>query len=117
MRIAASIAMLAVLISRLHLSGLLPARHHSAVAFLLVALMVTLTGIILSALRWQRVLVALELPTRVRTAINLYLAGLFVGNFLPSTVGGDVVRISRLARIKGERTAPFASVVLERLTG
>ncbi|HEX4538773.1 MAG TPA: lysylphosphatidylglycerol synthase transmembrane domain-containing protein [Acidimicrobiales bacterium] len=116
-RIAASIAMLAVLISRLHLSGLLPARHHSAVAFLLVALMVTLTGIILSALRWQRVLVALELPTRVRTAINLYLAGLFVGNFLPSTVGGDVVRISRLARLNGERTGPFASVVLERLTG
>jgi hypothetical protein len=116
-RIAASIAMLAVLISRLHLSGLLPARHHSAVAFLLIALMVTLTGIILSALRWQRVLVALELPTRVRTAINLYLAGLFVGNFLPSTVGGDVVRISRLARLNGERTGPFASVVLERLTG
>lgn len=116
-RITASIAMLAVLISRLHLSGLLPAKHHSAVAFLVVALVVTLTGIILSALRWQRVLAALELPTRVRTAINLYLAGLFVGNFLPSTVGGDVVRISRLARINGERTGPFASVVLERLTG
>jgi len=116
-RIVASVTMLAILISRLHLSGLLPARHHSAVAFLLVALVVTLTGIVLSALRWQRVLVALEVPTRVRTALNLYLAGLFVGNFLPSTVGGDVVRITRLSRIRGERTGPFASVVLERLTG
>jgi uncharacterized membrane protein YbhN (UPF0104 family) len=109
--------MLAVLITRVHLSGLLPANHHSAVFFIVVALVVTLTGIVLSALRWQRVLVALEVPTRVRTALNLYLAGLFVGNFLPSTVGGDVVRITRLARIEGERTRPFASVVLERLTG
>lgn len=116
-RIVASMAMLAVLISRLHLSGLIPSNHHSAVAFLVVALVVTLTGILLSALRWQRVLVALELPTRMRTALNLYLAGLFVGNFLPSTVGGDVVRVSRLATISGERTGSFASVVLERLTG
>jgi uncharacterized membrane protein YbhN (UPF0104 family) len=46
------------------------------------------------------------------------MAGQFVGNFLPSTIGGDVLRVSRLS---STATAPgaasFASVVVERLTG
>jgi uncharacterized membrane protein YbhN (UPF0104 family) len=41
-----------------------------------------------------------------------------VGNFLPSTIGGDVLRVSRLTNsstVPG--TSVFASVVIERLTG
>ncbi len=36
---------------------------------------------------------------------------------LPTTIGGDVLRVSRLSRDTGESPATFASVVLERLTG
>jgi uncharacterized protein (TIRG00374 family) len=115
----ATVVMLAVLLSRLRLTGLLPVNRGSAsvLGLLAVALLVTLSGLGLSVLRWQRVLVALEVPAGIGTLLRLYLAGLFVGNFLPSTVGGDVVRVRRLARITREGTRSFASVVLERLTG
>jgi hypothetical protein len=46
-----------------------------------------------------------------------YLAGQFVSNVLPTTIGGDVLRVSRLSRDTGESPGTFASVVLERLTG
>src|SRR5438270_862117 len=74
-------------------------------------------AIVLAALRWQRVLEGLDLRARLSTLLSYYLAGLFVGNFLPSTIGGDVLRISRLSAGNGESPASFASVVLERLSG
>jgi hypothetical protein len=45
------------------------------------------------------------------------MAGQFVSNVLPTTIGGDVLRVSRLSRDTGESPGTFASVVLERLTG
>ena len=45
-----------------------------------------------------------------------YLASLFIGTVLPSTIGGDVLRVSRASDDVGSEVA-FGSVVLERLTG
>ena len=70
----------------------------------------------LSALRWQKVLTPWRSPPLPRL-IRHYLAGQFVSNVLPTTIGGDVLRVSRLSRDTGESPGTFASVVLERLTG
>jgi uncharacterized membrane protein YbhN (UPF0104 family) len=118
-RILASAVMLGLLLPRMHLPSLLPPGHHGdTVLFLILGLLTTLAGIILSAWRWQRVLGALEVDTRLPNLVSHYLAGQFVGNFLPSTIGGDVLRVSRLSAAS-EVPGPsvFASVVIERLTG
>lgn len=117
LRAAASIVMLGVLVSRVELTKLVPDWDFRAGVWLVVTLVITFFGIVLSTLRWQQVLLALGLHTKTRTLFSHYLAGLFVGNFLPSTVGGDVLRVSRLSASNGDRPDTFASVVLERLTG
>ena len=53
----------------------------------------------------------------LRRLLSYNLAGQFVSNVLPSTIGGDVLRVSRLSKDTGETPKTFASVVLERLTG
>lgn len=111
--------MLALLLPRINLDALLPPGHHRDTAtYLLFGLLTTFGGIILSAWRWQRVLSVFDAETRLPSLVNHYLAGQFVGNFLPSTIGGDVLRVSRLT---SSSTVPgssaFASVVIERLTG
>jgi len=118
-RVVLSVGMLAVLVTRLHgrSSGLRSIRQAGSIGLVVVACGVTLIGIFLSAVRWQRVLHALELPARIGTLLRHYLAGQFVGNFLPSTIGGDVLRVSRLASNEVETSASFASVVLERMSG
>jgi glycosyltransferase 2 family protein len=117
LRVVASVAMLALLVPRVHLSSLFPTWNLRTAALLVAALCVTLLGIVVSAVRWRQVLSALGLRERLRTLFSHYLAGQFVGNFLPSTIGGDVLRITRLSASNGDRPDSFASVVLERLTG
>ncbi|MER3453452.1 MAG: hypothetical protein C4344_07455, partial [Acidimicrobiia bacterium] len=73
------------------------------------ALVVIVGGIAISALRWQRVALALGLDGRLLTMFSWYLAGYFVGSFLPSTVGGDVLRVARLTKRTGDSAAAFAS--------
>jgi uncharacterized membrane protein YbhN (UPF0104 family) len=114
LRLVASVLMLAVLVPRVHLGAVL--RLHT-LGWLAAAIAVTFAGVVLSALRWQRVLSALSLRAPVPTLLSHYLASLFVGNVLPSTVGGDVLRVTRLAAANGDTPGTFASVVIERLTG
>jgi uncharacterized membrane protein YbhN (UPF0104 family) len=106
------------LASRVHLQQLQAVgwRPH-ALFWLLGALVLTLVGVALSALRWHRVLVALQRPARGSVLVRHYLASLFVGNVMPSTIGGDVLRVTRLAHERGDTPQVLASVVLERLTG
>ncbi len=117
LRMTVSAAMLAYLLSRFDIATLLPAGHWSTIPWVAAGVCAMLAAIVLSAVRWQRVLIALELPTELSPLVSYSLAGLFVGNFLPSTIGGDVLRVIRLSARNGQRPASFASVVLERLTG
>jgi len=81
------------------------------------ALLLTAGAVVLAAMRWRQVLRILELKASLYRLTMLHLAGQFVGNFLPTTVGGDVLRIRRLGRRTGNIPRTFASVVIERLTG
>jgi len=119
-RLGVSALMLAVLVAKVpsfDMADLVPRWSLASALWLAVAAAFTLAGIGLSALRWQKVLDALEIRTGLRRLMSHYLAGQFVSNVLPTTIGGDVLRVSRLSRDTGESPGTFASVVLERLTG
>jgi glycosyltransferase 2 family protein len=119
-RLLASFGMLAYLLSRFtsfKLSALLPQWHASTLAWLLSGLALTGFAIVLAAARWQRVAGVLQLRARLSTFVSYHLAGMFVGNVLPSTIGGDVLRVTRLSATTGDSPGSFASVVLERVSG
>ena len=100
-------------------SAILPAWSTHTATWLGIALVITFIGSVVCSLRWRSVLRALDIspiPPQ-RRLLGHYLASHFVGNVLPSTVGGDVLRVSRLSKDTGEGPLSFASVVLERLTG
>jgi uncharacterized protein (TIRG00374 family) len=120
LRIGLSLAMLGVLVWRVpsfDTEEVIPELSARSALWLAVAAALTLAGLVLSALRWQRVLEVLGLHAGLRRLLSHYLAGQFVSNVLPTTIGGDVLRVSRLSRETGESPKTFASVVLERLTG
>jgi hypothetical protein len=117
--------MLGLLIREVDLDTLVPKWDDSAVLFLAGGICFTILGIVLSAFRWQRVLVAMGEPSRLWPLLHAYLASQFLSNFLPSTIGGDALRVTRLSanseesRAAGHPEAPaaFASVVLDRMSG
>jgi glycosyltransferase 2 family protein len=120
LRIAISGAMLWYLIRRLagvSLADLVPAWTTETAVWLGIALALTVLSVVLSAARWRQVLVGMDVHSRFRNLVTSYFAGQFVSNVLPTTIGGDVLRISRLARETGDSPDSFASVTIERLTG
>ena len=117
LRVGASAVMLGFLVREVNLSSVVPDPDATTPLWLGAALLVTAVGVAVATFRWREVLAALDLTARYRALLSYYLAGLFVGNFLPSTVGGDVVRVRRLARETRDGAGTFASVVIDRLTG
>ncbi len=119
LRIVVSGALLALVVSKAsNVDDAIPDQHHALTITLLVAAVLTaLVGVVLSAWRWQRVLLLFDVRARVSALFSHYVVGLLVGNVLPSTIGGDVVRIARASNTVGSSKVSFASVVLERLTG
>jgi len=52
-----------------------------------------------------------------KESISLTLIGVFFNNFLPTSIGGDLVKAYYLSHKTGERLGSFASVLVDRLTG
>lgn len=114
-----SVGLLAILVSKIDPSTLVPADRSlpGTLAFLILGLVLMGASFVLASWRWQRVLAVFDAHIGLRTLLAHYLAGQFVGNVLPSTVGGDVLRITRLSKDTKSTEVAFASVVIERLTG
>jgi uncharacterized protein (TIRG00374 family) len=117
-RIIVSVALLTLLIVKIPIDDIQPKdTHFGTLTFLVAGLLFTLAGFVLSAWRWQRVFAVFDVHVPLRTLLAHYLAGQFVGNVLPSTIGGDVLRVSRAAKTTGTPDIAFASVAIERLSG
>jgi glycosyltransferase 2 family protein len=81
-----------------------------------ISLAVVLGGLALYAWRWWLVLTITGADVPLSTAIQQYFIGVFVNNFLPSTVGGDMAKVYYIGRQHGYR-AVAASVVVDRVLG
>jgi glycosyltransferase 2 family protein len=84
--------------------------------FYLLSLVVVLAGQVLYAWRWWLVLTITGAGVPLSTAVRQYFVGIFVNNFLPSTVGGDVAKVYYIGRRHGYR-AVAASVIVDRVLG
>jgi uncharacterized membrane protein YbhN (UPF0104 family) len=67
--------------------------------------------------RWHVLLRAVELDISPGQTIRLTFAGLFASNFLPTTIGGDVVRLAGAIQLKFDAAICTASLVVDRLVG
>jgi uncharacterized protein (TIRG00374 family) len=81
------------------------------------ALAIDLAGRAISALRWSRLAALAGRPFPFRSAWSLFMAGTFFNTCLPSTIGGDTVRIVGFSRHTGSKSVAFASVFMDRNVG
>lgn len=89
----------------------------AAVVWLLVAIGFMIASQVLASMRWLQVCRAVSLEASPVRLFWHTMAGQFLSNFVPTTIGGDVVRVARLGRDTGDRPTAFTTVVLERLSG
>ncbi|MCJ7677324.1 MAG: flippase-like domain-containing protein [Anaerolineales bacterium] len=67
--------------------------------------------------RWRVLLHGAGVAIAWREAARLTFAGLFASNFLPTTIGGDVVRLGGALRLGGPPATYAASIAVDRLVG
>jgi len=69
------------------------------------------------ALRWHVLLRSGGVDIQVKDSISLTFTGLFASNFLPSTIGGDVVKLAGAMQMGYDRAVCLASIAADRLVG
>ncbi len=84
---------------------------------LVLALAITLVSRAAVTGRWHVLLRSGGMKIALNDTIRLTFAGLFASNFLPTTVGGDVIRLAGAIQLKLDAAITAASLVADRLVG
>jgi hypothetical protein len=71
----------------------------------------------LGFLRWEMLLKAVGIRIPLKKLISSFSGGIFFSIFLPSTIGGDLVRAADLAEHTKKAKEVIATVFLDRLSG
>ncbi len=67
--------------------------------------------------RWHILMYSAGTGIKPRQSLRLTFAMLFSSNFLPTTIGGDVVRLAGAIRLGFDQAISLASLVVDRLVG
>ena len=67
--------------------------------------------------RWHVLLQIESIKVNWKDSLRLTFAGLFAANFLPTTIGGDVVRLAGAMRLGIGGSLAAASLMVDRLIG
>jgi uncharacterized protein (TIRG00374 family) len=112
-----SVALLALLFSRVDRAQMAAALRGASLPLLLSCLPLYAVGQTLSTWRWQILLRAEGIRVPLRRLLALYLEGMFFSLCLPTAVGGDVVRGYRIWHLTRAGEGAVASILVERVTG
>lgn len=109
-----SALLLAFLLSR-NWSEVLAALRQISPLDLLAAFGLIVASRLLVTLRWYTLLRSGGVPISLQNTASLTFTGLFASNFLPTTIGGDVVRLAGAMQMGYDRAVCLASIAADRL--
>lgn len=117
-RIVVSLGVMGWLLSRLEWEAMREvAARAEPTGWLMALVLYGLVQMGLSSSRWQMLAEPLGFQSPWRRYFGLYYVGLFFNLFLPTSMGGDVVRAWSLADRADRRWPALLSVISDRLSG
>ncbi len=112
-----AVALLAYLIVEQGWQALLDSLAQVSWPYFLAAFLLVLLSRLATVGRWHVLLRSADVPISLRQSLRLVFAGLFAANFLPTTIGGDLVRFAGGVRLRLDAVVMAASLVMDRLVG
>jgi len=117
LKLTVSAALLSYLLLTTDLQAL-TRRLRDSDALLLGLAMVLYAAILgISTWRWRVLLQAQGFAAPLADLSASYLVATFFNNFLPSNIGGDVIRVRDSSRLTGSTTTSLAVVAIDRIVG
>jgi len=115
LRILIGIGLIAFLLLKLDVGNILHHFKSLHIQYLIYALIPYFLFILVSAWRWQVLLDYKKMEIPFKNSLIIYFISLFFNNFLPTTVGGDVMRV--VYSMKNRKTDALAIVLADRILG
>ena len=116
-KVAISLALLAYLFSITDLRALEERVRTADLLDLLGAVLCFVLMLALATWRWRILLSALGAPAPLGHLTASYLVATFFNNFLPSNIGGDIVRVRDSSKLTGSTATSLAVVGIDRILG
>lgn len=116
-KVAVSLALLAYLFSSTDVRALEERVRSADLLLIGAAVLCYVAMLALATWRWRLLLETLGVDAPLRRLTASYLVATFFNNFLPSNIGGDVVRVRDGSRLTGSTAASLAVVGIDRVLG
>lgn len=118
-KIVVSSGLLYLLFSRgnVHLADVWQQMRTASPAWIAASLAIYFVMIVIATWRWRVLLAAQHLVLAFRTLLSSFLVATFFNNFLPSNIGGDVIRIADTSKAAGSKTLAATIVLVDRGIG
>lgn len=117
MRISISAALLIFLFEQVDKKSLFESIKGADKGLLSFAFCLSFFNYVLCLFRWEMLLKALKIHIPLKRIIISYAGGVFFSLFLPSTIGGDLMRSIDLSVHTNRPSEVIATVFLDRLSG
>ena len=112
-----SMGLLVWLLSRLDLQELLSIAAGVPAGVLLLSIALLTTRVFAHTFRWRSLLRGQTIDVHFRELLGLQYGSFFASNFLPTTIGGDVIRLVGIFKRTDNRVGGAASIVVDRAMG
>jgi hypothetical protein len=117
LKILISVALLYLALSKVDLSELARRFDLASLGWIGLAVAVTILQVLAGALRWCEISAECGAPLTARQAMRFNMIGTFFNQTLPSSIGGDAVRLWLLARGGAGWRAATYSIFVDRAIG
>ena len=117
LRVGISIALMVYLFSNVDRKSLFEIIRHSNKPLLFLAFFIFFFNYLFCLLRWNSLLKAIKVRLPLKRVSISFAGGTFFNLFLPSTIGGDLMRSIDLSMHTNKTKEVVASVFLDRISG
>jgi hypothetical protein len=117
LKLTVSTALLVILFRRADVSAMAERFRQMDPGWTVAALGVYGLMLAVSAWRWRLLLRLQTIDVSLSTLTKSFLVATFFNNFLPSNIGGDVVRVADTAPFAGSKTLATTVVLIDRILG
>ena len=116
-QLLASTALIVLLLHYINIPNMISLLKNANITYLILLLILISFDRIFMAYKWHMLLKVKDASISIFSAIKTYYIATFIGFFLPTTIGGDAVRVLKLHSEKKKGTDALSSVILERMLG
>jgi uncharacterized protein (TIRG00374 family) len=117
LKLLVAVALIVLLLVRLDLRRLIDAWATLSWAYIALAVVITPVMVAVSVSRWSTLLAAQNMPSRTRRLAVLYLAGVLLNQFLPTSIGGDVLKAYQVGKDHNSVSRSAAAIFVDRFCG